>query len=65
MLPSASIERRVGAASARSRSSQEPHVSRSSGVGLLAGGAHRTAATIRTPVRARPSPLDTLVGWLA
>ena len=65
MLPRASIARSRGAARARSRSSQAPQVSRSRGVGLFAGGAQRTEATIRSPVRTRPSPLATLVGWLA
>ena len=53
------------AVSARSRSSQDEHVARSVGVGLLAGGAHRTAATMRMPVRDCPSPAATEVGWAA
>ncbi len=56
MLPSASIERSRGADRARSRSSQPPQVSRSLGIGLLAGGAQRTAATIRIPVSDQPVP---------
>lgn len=49
----------------RSRSSHAAHVAFSSVVGLLAGGAHRTAATIRSPVSTSPSPEATDVGWLA
>src|SRR3712207_7231724 len=36
-----------------------------SGVGALAGGAHRTAAATRTSVSSRPSPTCVDVGWLA
>jgi hypothetical protein len=39
-------------------------VSRSPGVGLLAGGAQRTAAVIQAPRRARPSPACREVGWV-
>ena len=38
---------------------------RSSGVGLLAGGAHRTGAVIQAPVSTIPSWRDVLSGWLA
>src|SRR5450631_2052165 len=65
IAPRASIDRRPGAASARSRSSQIPQVARSAGSGLFAGGAQRTAAMIRTPVSDWPSPAWVLVGRLA
>ena len=65
MEPSASIERSRGSESSRSRSSHAAHDAFSSVVGLLAGGAHRTAATIRSPVSICPSPEATDVGWLA
>ena len=53
------------AAARSSASSHGAQVSRSSGVGLLPGGAHRTAAVIRTPVSRSPSSHDDDVGWLA
>ena len=37
----------------------------SSGVGLLAGGAHRTGAVIHAPVSTIPSSREVLSGWLA
>ena len=43
----------------------ERHSSRSSGVGLLAGGAQRTAAVIHAPCSSSPSSTDALWGWLA
>ncbi len=44
-----------------SRTYQAAQVSRSIGVGLLAGGAQRTAAIIRVPIRRWPSPARMLV----
>ncbi len=40
-------------------------MSRSTGVGLLAGGAQRTVATIRVSTSDCPSPACTDVGWVA
>ena len=45
--------------------SQGMQVSRSSGVGLFSGGAHRTTAAIRAPISRSPSPAVTLSGWVA
>src|SRR5438876_685608 len=50
---------------ASSRSRYGRHVSRSAGVGRLAGGAHRTAAATYAPRSRSPSAAWTLVGWLA
>src|SRR5262249_27893148 len=63
--PSTTITRNVGASSASSRSSQGRQVSRSSIVGLLAGGAQCTGAVIRTPYRVSPSSALVETGWLA
>ena len=41
------------------------HVSRSAGVGLLAGGAHRTAAATYASRSCSPSPARTDSGWFA
>jgi hypothetical protein len=59
------MARSGGADSERSRSSHAEQVARSAGVGLLAGGAQRTAATIRMPVSDWPSPAATDVGSAA
>src|SRR5215467_6005912 len=48
-----------------SAESQGAQVSRSVTVGLFAGGAHRTAATILAPISRWPSPALTDVGWAA
>src|SRR5215472_11827675 len=48
-----------------SADSQGAQVSRSVTVGLFAGGAHRTAATILAPISRWPSPAATDVGWAA
>ncbi len=40
-------------------------LSRSAGVGLFAGGAHRTGAVIQASVRTMPSSIEVLSGWLA
>ncbi len=40
-------------------------MSRSVGVGLLAGGAHLTGAVTYVPVSRSPSSIETDVGWLA
>ncbi len=63
--PSATTTRSVGRISSTSRCSHGAQVSRSTGVGLLSGGAHRTAAKIRVSRSASPSSAATLVGWLA
>src|ERR1700724_694840 len=47
-----------------SAASQGQQVSRSAGVGALAGGAQRTGAAIRIPLGCNPSAASTLVGWL-
>ena len=47
------------------RAATGAQVSRSSVVGLLAGGAQRTAATIRAPTSRCPSPACSLVAWVA
>jgi hypothetical protein len=59
------MTRRPGAISRSSASSQGAHVSRSAGSGLLAGGAHRTAAAIQVPSSRWPSSAATLAGWTA
>src|SRR6266516_2382758 len=53
------------ATSAYSATSQGAQVSRSSTVGLFAGGAHRTAATILARISRWPSPAATDVGCAA
>src|SRR5215813_1781227 len=50
---------------ANSAVSQGAQVSRSATVGLFAGGAHRTAATILARISRWPSPAVTDVGWAA
>ena len=50
---------------ARGRARARPAGRLLAGVGLLAGGAHRTAATMRMPVSACPSPAATDVGRAA
>ena len=55
--PGPASTRSRGAASSRSRSSQCAQVAFSTVVGLLAGGAQRTAAMIRMPCSTSPSPL--------
>jgi hypothetical protein len=40
-------------------------VSRSIGSGLLAGGAHRTAAVIQQSISSRPSSREREIGWFA
>ena len=55
MPPRASMPRSSGSSSI-SRSNQPLQVAFSSGVGLLAGGAQRTGAIMRTPCSAWPSP---------
>ena len=47
------------------RAASAQQLSRSSGVGLLAGGAQRTAAVTQQSVSRRPSSRATDVGWLA
>src|SRR6478736_3563255 len=62
--PSTTITRtRSKRSSSRTRYGRQ--VSRSSGVGLLAGGAQRTAAVTERSRSSRPSSADTEVGWLA
>src|SRR3954466_3862588 len=56
---------RALARSASSFTAQGRQVSRSSGIGLLAGGAQRTAASIQASMSSRPSSRSTDVGWLA
>ena len=63
--PSASTDRRCGSASCRSRSSHGAQVAFSSVVGLLSGGAQRTAATILMPRSSRPSPACRLSACVA
>ena len=60
--PRQTTARTVGSTSASSASSQALQVSRSSMVGLLSGGAQRTAATIRVLISRCPSPACVLVG---
>ena len=64
MPPSASMLSRCGS-SAISRSNQPLHAAFSSGAGLLAGGAQRTGAIIRTPRRVCPSPAVLTVSFAA
>jgi hypothetical protein len=63
--PSATITRTSPPVSRHSAVNQGAQVNRSAGVGALAGGAHRTAATTRVPLSVRPSAASTLVGELA
>ncbi len=51
--------------SSSSRCRNEWQAARSSGIGLLSGGAHFTAAVTHAPVSDSPSSIDTDVGWLA
>ena len=53
--PSATMHPDAGRAAPSSRARNGAHVSRSSIVGLLAGGAQRTAAAMYASVRVRPS----------
>ena len=55
------LTRTVGSTNSSSASSHGEQVSRSPGVGALAGGAQRTAATIRVPTSRWPSPACSLV----
>src|SRR5690606_33527122 len=63
--PRTTAARRVGRSSRSSRTSHGRQVSRSPGVGLLAGGAQWTGEVIRTPWRSRPSSACSDVGWEA
>ena len=63
--PRQTITRSSAATRRSSATSHGAHVSRSAGSGLLSGGAHRTAATIRASTRRWPSPGATLVGFSA
>ena len=58
--PSATITRTSALTSRHSASSHGAHVARSSGVGALSGGAHRTAATTRVSLSGNPSAASTL-----
>ena len=62
--PRQTTARRCGASRVISRCSQGAQVSRSSGVGWFAGGAHRTVATIRAPAAPdRPRRAARSAGW--
>jgi len=63
-LPRQTMTRARGS-NASSRTAYGRQVSRSAGVGLLAGGAQRTAAHTQQPVSRRPSSRDRDTGWLA
>jgi hypothetical protein len=63
--PRATTTRKESATSAISWRIQGWQVSRSSVVGLLSGGAHRTVATIRAPSSRWPSPECSEVGCAA
>ena len=63
--PSAMTTRTSAPTSRHSASSHGAHVARSAGVGAFAGGAHRTAATIRVSLSANPSAASTHSDWLA
>src|SRR3954471_10526497 len=56
---------RTRGSNASSLTAHGRQVSRSSVVGLLAGGAQRTAASIQASMSSRPSSRSTDVGWLA
>jgi len=61
--PSATMTRTSPPVSRHSAVNHGAHVARSAGVGALAGGAHRTGATIRILLVRNPSAASTLVGW--
>src|SRR6202000_951618 len=63
--PSATITRTSSPTNRHSAVTHCAHVDRTAGVGALAGGAHRTAATTRVALRVRPSAASTLTGELA
>src|SRR5204862_279744 len=56
---------RTRGSNASSLTAHGRQVSRSSGVGLLAGGAQRTAASIHASMSSRPSSRSTETAWLA
>jgi hypothetical protein len=63
--PSTTTTRADCSINRHSAASHGAHAARSAGVGLLSGGAHRTAAATRVWVKTSPSAASTHSAWLA